>query len=394
MTTVVLQRGRVQPVWAGHPWVFAQAVARVDGAPSPGDVVDVVDPEGRFLGRGYWSPKSAIPVRIATRDPSDPLDGASIGRALDRAAALRARFGLPSPETDGYRLVHSEGDALPGLVVDVLGRVATVQLLTAGMKRREQDVFAHVVRVTGARTVIEVASEKAQAREGFEATTQVVRGADPTTIRFRERGLEITLASTITQKTGFYFDQRDNRALVEGLSRGARVLDLYSFVGAFSLFAARGGAASVRAVDSSAPALATASALAHQNGFDGRISFDKADARQRMRELAAAKERFDVVVLDPPKLAPSIKDLERARSAYRRLNADASRLVEPGGILVSCSCSAAMVADDLIRAATLGARDAGRDLTLVHSGQQGHDHPTPSAFPEGRYLKSVFFRVT
>jgi 23S rRNA (cytosine1962-C5)-methyltransferase len=222
----------------------------------------------------------------------------------------------------------------------------------------------------------------------------VVRGADPTTIRFRERGLEITLASTITQKTGFYFDQRDNRALVEGLSRGARVLDLYSFVGAFSLFAARGGAASVRAVDSSAPALATASALAHQNGFDGRISFDKADARQRMRELAAAKERFDVVVLDPPKLAPSIKDLERARSAYRRLNADASRLVEPGGILVSCSCSAAMVADDLIRAATLGARDAGRDLTLVHSGQQGHDHPTPSAFPEGRYLKSVFFRVT
>ena len=394
MTTVTLARGRVQPVWAGHPWVFAQAIAKVEGAPSAGDVVDVVDPEGRFQGRGYWSPKSAIPVRIATRDPRDPLDGASIGRALDRAAALRARFGLPGPDTDGYRLVHSEGDGLPGLIVDVLGSVATVQLLTIGMKLREQDIFAHVARVAKVRTVIEVASEKAAAREGFEAKTGVVRGPDPSSLRFRERGLELDLDPVITQKTGFYFDQRENRAMVERLARGARVLDLYSFVGAFAMFAVRGGARSVVAVDSSRVAIATASRLAHHHGMSDRITFERADARNRMAELARQKERFDLVVLDPPKLAPTVKHLERARGAYRKLNADAARLVERDGLLVSCSCSAAMSPDELVRTATVGARDAGRDLTLLHMGEQGPDHPVPAAFSEGRYLKCAFFRVT
>lgn len=394
MTTVTLARGRVQPVWAGHPWVFAQAIAKVEGAPSAGDVVDVVDPEGRFQGRGYWSPKSAIPVRIATRDPRDPLDGASIGRALERAAALRARFGLPGPETDGYRLVHSEGDGLPGLIVDVLGNVATVQLLTIGMKLREQEIFAQVARVAKVKTVIEVASEKAAQREGFEAKTGVVRGPDPASLRFKERGLELDLDPTITQKTGFYFDQRENRAMVERLARGARVLDLYSFVGAFAMFAARGGARSVVAVDSSPVAIATASRLAHHHGMSDRLTFERADARDRMIELARKKERFDLVILDPPKLAPTVKHLERARSAYRKLNADAARLVERDGILASCSCSAAMTPDELVRAATMGARDAGRDLTLLHVGEQGPDHPVPAAFSEGRYLKCAFFRVT
>jgi 23S rRNA (cytosine1962-C5)-methyltransferase len=394
VVTITLAKGRVQPVWAGHPWVFAQAIANVDGAPAPGDVVDVVDPERRFMGRGYWSPKSAIPVRIATRDPRDPLDGASIGRALERAAALRARFGLPSEETDGYRLVHSEGDGLPGLIVDVLGNVATVQLLTIGMKLRKQEMFAHVARVSGARTIVEIASEKAAQREGFEAKTAVVRGPDPSALVFRERGLELELEPTITQKTGFYFDQRDNRAMVERLAHGARVLDLYSFVGAFSLFAARGGAASVLAIDSSPVAITTASRLSHRHGLGGRIRFERADARERMIELGRKKEKFDVVVLDPPKLAPTQKHLDRARPAYRKLNADAARLVEPGGFLASCSCSAAMLPDDLVRTATMGARDAQRDLTLVHLGQQGVDHPTPAAFGEGRYLKCAFFRVT
>ena len=394
MATVTLQRGRVQPLWAGHPWVFAQAIASVDGAPAPGDVVDVVDPEGRHMGRGYWSPKSAIPVRIATRDARDPLDGGSIGRAIDRAAALRARFGLPSADTDGYRLVHSEGDGLPGLIVDVLGNVATVQLLTIGMKLREQDVFAAVSRVTGVKTVIEIASAKAQEREGFEASTGVVRGVDPTSITFSERGMAFDLDPTITQKTGFYFDQRDNRAMVERLASGAKVLDLYSFVGAFALFAARGGASSVLSVDSSPVAITTASRLAHRHGFADRIVHERADARRRMQDLARTQERFDLVVLDPPKLAPSIKNLDRARQAYRKLNAEAARLVEPGGILVSCSCSAAMVPDDFVRAATFGARDVNRDLTLLHLGQQGPDHPSPAVFTEGRYLKCAFFRVT
>jgi 23S rRNA (cytosine1962-C5)-methyltransferase len=393
VATVTLARGRVQPVWAGHPWVFAQAIANVEGAPAPGDVVDVVDPEGRHHGRGYWSPRSAIPIRIATRDRSDPLDGSSIGRRIEQARALRKRIGLPSADTTGYRLVHAEGDGLPGLVVDVLGNVASVQLLTIGMKRREDDVFAHVARVAGVQTVIEIANEKAALKEGFTAETRIARGPEVSLIEFRERGLAFDVGTDITQKTGFYFDQRDSRALVESIADGLRVLDLYSFIGAFGLSAARGGASSVLAIDSSAPAVTTGARLAHRHGLAGRLTFERADARDEMERLHRKHEKFDLVVLDPPKLAPSTKHLDRARGAYRKLNADAIRLVSPGGYLLSCSCSAAMQPEDFLRTVTLGGRDAGRDLVLLRAGEQGMDHPTPAAFPEGRYLKSYLFRV-
>lgn len=393
MASVTLARGRVQPVWAGHPWVFAQAISQIDGAPAPGDVVDVFDPERKFIGRGYWSPNSAIPIRIATRDPSDPLNGASLGKALERAAALRHRFGLPDAATTGYRLAHAEGDQLPGLIVDVFGTVATVQFLTIGMKLREQEIYAHVARVSGARSILEAKSHVASEREGFEAAGGVVRGPEIEAISFYERGLLFELEPSVTQKTGFYFDQRDQRALLERIARGARVLDLYCFVGAFAMAAARGGAKEVIAVDSSAPAIASASRQSHLNGLLNKIRFERADARKRMAELASQHERFDIVVLDPPKLAPTIKHLDRARPAYRKLNADAARLVAPGGVLITCSCSAAMTSDDFLRTVTLGARDAQRDLTLIHWAQQGIDHPTPAAFPEGRYLKCATFRV-
>lgn len=394
VANAILAKGRVQPVWAGHPWVYAQAIDRIEGAPGPGDVVDVMDGEGNHLGRGYFSPRSAIPIRIATRDRRDPLDGPSIGRKIEAAYALRRALGLPSADTTGYRLVNAEGDHLPGVIVDVLGDVATVQLLSIGAKLREDDVFAHVARVAGVPTVIEVASEKAALREGFEAQNRVVRGPDVSTIALKERGFVIDLGAEVRQKTGFYFDQRDNRAWLERIAKGARVLDLYSFVGSFALAAARGGATSVRAVDSSVPAMATASRLAHANGLADRIDLARADARDEMAELFRNKQQFDIVVLDPPKLAPSVKHLDKARGLYRKLNAEGARLVSRGGWLVTCSCSAAMQADDFVRTATLGARDVGKDLTLVHLGQQAPDHPVPAAFPEGRYLKCAFFKVS
>lgn len=393
MSNVILARGRVQPVWAGHPWVYAQAIDRIEGAPGPGDVVDVLDFEGNYQGRGYYSPRSAIPVRLATRDRRDPLDGPSLGRKIEAAFALRRSLGLPASDTTGYRLVNAEGDHLPGVIVDVLGDVATVQLLTIGAKLREDDIFAHVGRVAGVQTVMEIASEKAALREGFTAENRVVRGPDPTTIALTERGFVIDLGAEVRQKTGFYFDQRDNRAFLERIAKGARVLDLYAFVGSFALAAARGGATHVRAVDSSLPAMTTASRLAHLNGLADRIELERADARDEMAMLYKKKEQFDIVVLDPPKLAPSVKHLDKARGLYRKLNAEGTRLVARGGWLVTCSCSAAMQAEDFVRTATLGARDVGKDLVLVHLGQQAPDHPVPAAFPEGRYLKCAFFKV-
>ena len=394
MARISLRPGHVQPVWAGHPWVFAQAVAEIDGAPAAGDVVSVVDPRGQFLGKGYYSPGSAIPVRILSRDDADLLDAASLGRRIETARDLRRDLlRLPDEQTNGYRLINAEGDRLAGLVVDVVGNVATVQLLTAGMKRREADIFGHIARVTGARSVIEIASERLQRLEGFSAETAVVRGPDVKGLCFRERGFDYEIELELSQKTGYYFDQRDNRALVEGLSAGRRVLDAFCYLGAFAFGAARGGAERVVAIDSSAPAIASAASAAQRNGLTGAIDFVRSDLKKALPEMAQRGDRFDLVVIDPPKLAPTARHLDAGRKAYRRLNANAMRLVEPGGLLLTCSCSGAMKPDDFVRTLAVAARDAHREATLLSTGQQGSDHPVPPAFPEGRYLKSALLLV-
>lgn len=374
--------------------MFKQAIDEIDGAPGAGDVVTVIDARGQFIGKGYWSPKSAIPVRILARVEDETLDSAFLGRRLEQAHAWRKELlGLPADDTTGYRLVHAEGDELAGLIVDVYGKVAVVQLLTAGMKRRESDVFAHVARVTGATSIVEVASERMQRLEGFEAETAVVRGPDVERLSFLERGFELEVPLSIAQKTGYYFDQRDNRARVESLAKGRRVLDAYAYVGGFALAAARGGATSVLAMDSSAPAIATGAALAVHHGFGDVIEFTKADVKRALPDMRQKGEQFDMVIIDPPKLAPTSRHLESGRKAYRRLNAAALRVVSDGGLLVSCSCSGAVKPGGFLRTIGLAAKDARRRVSLLYTGQQGADHPTPAAFPEGRYLKLAILRV-
>lgn len=394
MSRVTLRAGRVQPVWAGHPWVFAQAIERVDGAPSPGDAVEVRDPKGKLLGRGFWSPGSAIPVRIVTRKPDEALDEACLVRRVEAAAEHRRELGLPGDETDGFRLIHAEGDGLPGLIVDVFRDAAVVQLLTIGMKRREDALFAAIARVTGARTVVEASGGRAQQMEGIQVEARVVRGPPADALRFRERGLEYAIPPSFGQKTGFYFDQRDNRAAVERLARGKRVLDLYSYVGPFALAAARGGAREVLAFDSSASVVAEGAQIAAANGLADRVRFARGDVRSVLGALIQEKKRFELVMVDPPKLAPTARHLTRAQVAYRKLNARALSLLEPGGLLVTSSCSSAMRPDDFLRTIALAGRDAARDVTLLHLGQQGMDHPVPAAFPEGRYLKCAFVRAS
>jgi 23S rRNA (cytosine1962-C5)-methyltransferase len=262
------------------------------------------------------------------------------------------------------------------------------------MKRREADVFAEVARVTGAKSVIEVASERTQRLEGFAAETRTVRGPTLDTLRFRERGFDYELPLSASQKTGFYFDQRENRARLESLVRGKRVLDAFSYVGAFSLAAARGGAEKVTALDASAAAIAAGAMIAQHAGLAGRIDFVRADVKRALPEMVQRGERFDVVIVDPPKLVPTARHLDQGRKAYRRLNATAVKLLAPGGLLVSCSCSAAIRPGEFLRTVGMAAREAGREVTLVHLGEQGPDHPVPASFPEGRYLKSAFLRAS
>ena len=398
VTTVHLRPGFVQPVWAGHPWVFAQAIARTDGTPTAGDEVLVYDPQGKPLGRGYWSPESAIPVRLLTRDASVSLDGRFLWNRIEDAAAWRRTLArLPSADNSGYRLINAEGDGLPGLLVDVFGDAACVQFGTAGMKRRQAEVLDAVVQITGVARVYEVASERHQQREGFTVTEGPVHGEGNAPLRFIEGGVRFEVAAPGSdgggQKTGYYFDQRDNRAAVAALSAGRRVLDAYSYVGGFGLAAARAGAREVVSVDSSAPALAAAERIAADNGLAERTTRVRGDVRRVLEDMGSRNERFDVVVLDPPKLARNAREVEKATSHYRKLNALAARLVAPGGVLATCSCSGSVSADVFLRAVATGVRDAGRDAMVLAVRGAAMDHPTPAGFPEGRYLKCVLARL-
>lgn len=394
MAKVRIRAGHVRPLWAGHPWVYAQAVAGLDGSAVAGDLVDVVDPHGKWLGAGFYSPDSALVVRILTRSAGEAVDDAFFRARVQAAVGARRRWlGLPCADTTGYRLVHAEGDGLPGLIVDIYGRAATMQLLTVGMKRREAEIVRALREVAGVETVIEMPSREHQQQEGFRVEPRVVAGPPISELVFRERGFEYRLPFAAAQKTGFYFDQRDNRARLESLCRGARVLDLCSYVGAFALAAARGGAREIVAADRSDWALQIARATCERAGYSDRVRFLRAELKALLPELGGGAQRFDVVILDPPKLAPSSRQLERARSTYRLWNAQAMRLCEPEALLLSCSCSGAMQAPDFVRTVALAAADASRTASLLVLGEQAADHPTPAAFQEGRYLKAAFLRM-
>jgi 23S rRNA (cytosine1962-C5)-methyltransferase len=390
---VTLKPGHVQPVWMGHPWVYAQAIDRIEGGATAGDEVSVHDPRGNLLGRGFYSPGSAIPVRLLTRDAETHLDAAFFRARIEQAAALRASLGLPSAHTTGFRLVHAEGDGLPGLVVDRYGDALAVQVGTIGMKQREAVIHEALWSVAKPKVIVDRTSAQTAKAEGFTPTGGVVRttpGAELTAFEIVERDLRFQLPLELGQKTGFYFDQRQLRARVEMLAHGKRVLDAYCYVGAFAIAAARGGATEVVAVDESALALEVGAECARANGVGDKVKFAKQDARHA---LAEAHGGFDLVVLDPPRLAPTRGAREQALVAYAKLAENGCRATRPGGILVLCSCSAAVDLGALTRALAQGATRANVRATVLERWFQGADHPVPAAFGEGLYLKALVAHV-
>lgn len=390
--TVRLKPGHVQPVWAGHPWIYAQAVERVEGGATAGDEVRVVDPRNNFLGRGFYSPGSAIPVRILVRDEAPRIDGHFFHARIARAEAARRAFGLPSPDTNGYRVVHSEGDELPGLIVDRFDDVLVIQLLTFGMKVRESLILQALVDVLRPRTILDRTPETVKKLERFDPGKGVVLGDEVNELVFLERRLRYRLPLDLGQKTGFYFDQRGLRARVEELAHGRSVLDAYSFIGPFALAAARGGAKEVTAVDQSGSALEVGAECARLNGLEGKIQFLREDAKNALADAGKSGGR-DLVLLDPPRLAPTRGSRENALVAYARVAEAGCRATKPGGIVVLSSCSAAVDLAALTRALATGALRANRQAVVVERSFQGHDHPALSAHGEGLYLKSVIARV-
>jgi 23S rRNA (cytosine1962-C5)-methyltransferase len=382
----VVKKGHAKPLWKGHPWLFRDSIERLDGAPAPGDLVAVHDQRGRCIGYGFFSPASKIAVRILASEPVE-ADAAFFRERIDCAFRLRDEtLGLPV-FTDGYRLVHAEGDRLPGLVVDHFAGHLVVQFSTVGMHRRREAILDALEEVMQPRSILETPDRKACEAEGIRTAGGTVRGrppAEPPSII--EHGVCFRIGLGTGQKTGFFADQRDNRDLVGRLSRDRSVLDLHTYTGGFGLYAAANGAQEVMGIDSSGPALALAVENAMLN--NGRqVRFERADAREVLNRFHETGRRFDIVVSDPPRFAQDKSGLDRALRGYRDLHLRALRVVRPGGLIAVSCCSGVVPRVDFERTLFEAAHDLNRSLQLLHRGGQAPDHPVLATCPEGRYLK-------
>jgi 23S rRNA (cytosine1962-C5)-methyltransferase len=385
---VFLRQGRSRPLWFGHPWVYENAIDRVEGDAGPGDIVSLTDHDGRLIGRGFYNPRSQIPVRLCTRGDA-PVDAAFFRARVAGARALRTRLGLPSAATTIYRLINSEGDDLPGLVVDIFGDAAVAQITTLGIAQRKAEIYDAIEAELGLRTIFESSPAGYAELEGFTAASRVARGESRPTVGGVEDGIRLEVEPLSGQKTGMFIDQRETRMRVGQLARGARVLDCYAYAGGFGLQAARGGARSVVAVDSSPRAITRIESHAAANG----VSIDAVEA-DVFRFLETTTPRsFDLLVIDPPKFARAMKDVEAARKGYERLNALALGAAAPGAVLVTCSCSQNVDAEDFERIVAAAAKQAGRRVRVFERRGPASDHPLPPGFSEGQYLKVLLLYV-
>ena len=399
MTQLILHPGKEKSLLRRHPWIFAGAVERLDGRARPGDTVDVVAGKGRYegqvLARAAWSPSSQIRARAWSFDPNETIDDAFFKRRV--AAAVARRAALPELDgQEGLRLIHAESDGLPGVIADRYGDTVVVQLTSAGADKWRNAIAGALQKATSCSRIYERSDSDVRGREGLEPVSGWLRGEAPAgDVVIDEHGIGMKVDIVAGHKTGFYLDQRDNRLLLRRIAAGKRVLNCFCYTGGFSLQALAGGAREVVSIDSSEPALATARAnLALNPQLDaGRAQWCGANVFDELRRLGEAGERFDLVVLDPPKFAPSARHVERASRAYKDINLNAFRLLAPGGMLMTYSCSGG-VSPEIFQTIVAGAAlDAGSDARIVKRLQGAADHPVALAFPEGEYLKGLLVQT-
>ncbi len=386
---LVLRKNQDRRIRGGHPWVFSNEVAAVEGDPADGDLVEVTDFRGAFLGRACYNHVSLICARLITRG-RDEVDADFFAKRIERAVRLRESV-LPGEEA--VRVVYGESDQLPGLVVDRYGDVLAVQILTLGIEARAEQVREALERVLAPRGVVRAADSPLRALEGLPLERGVWWGEVPEKVEVTIGGFRVEADLLHGQKTGLFLDQRVNRRRAEARASGRRVLDLFTYQGEWSLHAARGGAAEVLAVDSSEPALAAAARNLERNGLAGRVELRRGDAFEVVRELERAGRHFGLVILDPPALVKSRRHLAAGARAYRELNRAAMALLEEEGVLVSCSCSHHL--DDLLFRQVLleAARAAHRPFRVVEWAGESPDHPQLLAVPETHYLKCAVLQA-
>ena len=388
MKTIQLREGKERSLLRRHPWVFAASIAR--GGADPGETVRIQAHDGRFLAWGAFSPASIFRVRAWSFDEAERIDAGFFQARLQRAVALRGRMRLAS---DGVRLVHGEADGLPGLIVDRYGDLLCAQFLSAGAQRWREVIADALLAATGLSLLYERSDASVRALEGLPAHAGWLRGGGPTARVITEHGLQLGLDVATGHKTGFYLDQRENRHRLASLVRqwGCRsVLNTYCYSGGFSVAALAGGAQQVVSVDSSAPALALAQDNLRRNGFDAAAhEFADADVNAWLRQALQAGRRFDAIVLDPPKFAPTVAHAERAARAYKDINRLALMLLAPGGLLLTFSCSGGISADLFHKIVAGAGIDAGVNAAILGRLEGACDHPTTIEFPEGEYLKGL-----
>lgn len=388
MKSIRLREGKERSLLRRHPWVFQGSIAK--GGGDAGETVRVESHEGRFLAWAAFSPTSMIRARAWSFDEAERIDAAFFERRIARALAVRRRLPLDS---DGQRLVHGEADGLPGLIVDRYGDTLVAQFLSAGTERWKATLADLLLAATGLVRLYERSDSGVRGLEGLAPATGWLRGEGDTELTIREHAWRLSLDVAHGHKTGYYLDQRDNRLRFAQAVRHygcRRVLNCYAYTGGFSIAALAGGAEHVTSVDSSGPALERARRHVELNGHDpGRAEFADADVNQFLRDSLKAGRRYDAIVLDPPKFAPTAAHAERASRAYKDINRLALKLLAPGGLLFTFSCSGGIGAELFHKIVAGAGLDAEVDGFIVDRLAAAPDHPMTITFPEGEYLKGL-----
>ena len=384
--TIILPKGR--RARGGSPWIFSNEIRMDEVAKSiaPGAVVNVRGEDGRAFGTGYFNPKSLIAVRLLAEECDVAIDAAFFAKRLKRALTLREAF----YDKPFYRLFHAEGDGVPGLVIDRFDDTLTVQIGTAGMEKQQEAIMMALEQVLKPRTVLLRADSPSRSLEGLDPSVKMAKG-EGHRIAVEENGVRYIADLQEGQKTGWYYDQRDNRAFIATLAKGKSVLDAYSYTGGFGIAAAKAGAKEVVCLDSSAPALALAEESARANGVS--IQAVKADVFEELERLKTAAEKFDIVVADPPPFVKSKKDLEPGAKAYRKLARRAADVTAPGGFLLIASCSHNIPPERFAAECAQGLLRAGRRAALLRQAGAGADHPVHPLLPESAYLKVLVYAL-
>jgi len=393
MNKIILHKGKDKAAWQLHPWVFSGAIKTVEGSPENGEVVAVYNVDLEFVAYGVYSAVSRVAVRLLEWHPDRVIDEAWWRNRVQRAVKMRAH--LLNDTNDTCRLIFAEADFLPGLIADKYADFISIQVHAAALERVKPWIIDELVSLLKPKGIYERSDIKSRTHEGLPDSNGLVYGeVPPEFVDVLENGIRYQINIVEGQKSGFYCDQRENRFLTAQYVKGKRVLDCFSYSGGFTLNAFQAGAASVCSVDSSALAIDTLKRNIAVNGYDAAKSTAvQSDVNKYLRQLGEEGEKFDLIVLDPPKYAPSRSSLDKASRAYKDLNRRGLMLLESGGLLATFSCSGAMDIDTFKQVVAWAALDAGKEIQYIRQFHQPEDHPVRASFPEGEYLKGLLVRV-